>query len=43
MGTGRKVEVYVCDHTEAEYSHQICPERTKKLYPELSDSPDDLD
>ena len=42
-GYWQKVEVYVCDHTEAEYSHGICPERTKKLYPELSDAPDDLD
>ena len=30
-----QVEVYVHDHTEAEFSHGICPECTKKLYPEL--------
>jgi DNA-binding response OmpR family regulator len=30
------VEDYVRDHTEAEFSHGICPECIKKLYPEFA-------
>jgi phosphoserine phosphatase RsbU/P len=33
-GYWQQVEVYVRDHTEAEFSHDICPECMKKLYPE---------
>jgi hypothetical protein len=29
------VEVYVRDHSEAEFTHGICPVCIKKLYPEL--------
>jgi sigma-B regulation protein RsbU (phosphoserine phosphatase) len=29
------VEVYVKRHTEAEFSHGICPECLKKHYPEF--------
>jgi two-component system CheB/CheR fusion protein len=29
------VEVYIGDHTEAEFSHSICPECAKILYPDL--------
>ena len=39
QGYGRRVGVYVRDHTEAEFSHGICPECMKKLYPEFV--PDD--
>jgi len=35
-GYWSQVEVYVRDHTEAEFSHGICPECMKKLYPELA-------
>ncbi|HEY6555137.1 MAG TPA: PAS domain S-box protein, partial [Vicinamibacteria bacterium] len=31
-GYWSQVEVYVRDHTEAEFSHGICPECSKKLY-----------
>ena len=34
-GYWNQVEAYVCEHTEAEFSHDICPECMKKLYPEL--------
>jgi sigma-B regulation protein RsbU (phosphoserine phosphatase) len=37
QGYWSQVEVYVRDHTEAEFSHSICPECIKKLYPELAD------
>jgi sigma-B regulation protein RsbU (phosphoserine phosphatase) len=35
QGYWNQVEVYVRDHTEAEFSHSICPECIKILYPEL--------
>jgi phosphoserine phosphatase RsbU/P len=36
QGYWSQVEVYVRDHTEAEFSHSICPECVKILYPELT-------
>ena len=33
-GYWHQVEVYVHDHTEAEFSHGFCPECAKKLYPQ---------
>jgi phosphoserine phosphatase RsbU/P len=35
QGYWSQVEVYVRDHTEAEFTHGICPVCIKKLYPEL--------
>ena len=34
-GYWNQVEVYVRDHTEAEFSHGFCPACAKKLYPDL--------
>ena len=34
-GYGHQVEVYIRDHSEAEFSHGLCPECAKKLYPEI--------
>jgi len=34
-GYWNKIEHYLMDHSEAEFTHGICPECTKKLYPEL--------
>jgi PAS domain S-box-containing protein len=34
-GYWNQVESYVRDHTEATFSHSICPECAKKLYPDL--------
>jgi hypothetical protein len=31
-GFWSQVDVYVRDHTEAEFSHGICPECSKRLY-----------
>ncbi|GEM_PF-6283547 len=31
----RKVENYISQHTEAIFSHSLCPECKKKLYPDL--------
>jgi len=34
-GFWNQVEVYVRDHTEADFSHGICPDCARELYPEL--------
>jgi PAS domain S-box-containing protein len=34
-GFWNQVEKYVSDHTEAKFSHGICPDCVKELYPEL--------
>ncbi len=34
-GYWRQIESYIKDHSEAEFSHSICPDCVKKLYPEL--------
>ena len=36
-GYWNQIEAYIQEHSEAEFSHGICPECTKRLYPELSD------
>lgn len=33
-GYWNQIEVYILDHSEAEFSHGICPECMKNLYPE---------
>jgi PAS domain S-box-containing protein len=35
-GYWNQIETYIRNHSEAEFSHGICPECTRKLYPELS-------
>ncbi|HKJ63896.1 MAG TPA: PAS domain-containing protein [Desulfopila sp.] len=39
-GYWQQVESYIHDHSEAEFSHGICPECGKKLYPDLFDDQD---
>jgi hypothetical protein len=34
-GFWHQVEVYICNHTDAEFTHGICPDCIKKLYPDL--------
>lgn len=36
-GYWQQVEVYVRDHTEAEFSHGVCPECIERLYPDCVD------
>ncbi|NQT23868.1 response regulator [candidate division KSB1 bacterium] len=36
-GYWEKVEVYIEEHSEAQFSHGICPECKDELYPELED------
>ncbi|MGC7872942.1 hypothetical protein ACPUYX_15625 [Desulfosporosinus sp. SYSU MS00001] len=35
-GYWNRVETYIEAHSEAEFTHDICPECTKRLYPKLS-------
>ena len=35
-GSWTPIERYVSDHSETEFSHSICPECTKELYPEYA-------
>jgi nitrogen fixation/metabolism regulation signal transduction histidine kinase len=35
-GYWNQIEEYIRDHSEAEFSHGICPDCAKKLYPELN-------
>jgi hypothetical protein len=34
-GYWNQIESYIRDHSEAEFSHGICPECMKKLYPDF--------
>ncbi len=34
-GYWNQIEAYIQDHSEAEFSHGICPICAKKLYPDL--------
>ena len=38
QGYWDKVDVYVSQHTEADFSHGICPDCMRKEFPELSDT-----
>ena len=39
-GYWNQIEIYIRDHSEAEFSHGICPDCAKKLYPEFYDRVD---
>ncbi len=34
-GYWKQVEVYIQDHSEAVFTHSICPDCTKRLFPKL--------
>ncbi|MBA3016479.1 MAG: cache domain-containing protein [Proteobacteria bacterium] len=36
-GYWQQVEIYIRDHSEAQFSHGICPDCIKKLYPEFAE------
>jgi hypothetical protein len=38
-GYWQSVENYISTHSEVKFSHDICPECMKKLYPEYCDEP----
>jgi hypothetical protein len=35
-GYWQQVEAYISTHTDAQFSHSMCPDCMKKLYPEYS-------
>ena len=37
QGYWQQVEVYIRDHTDAEFSHGICPDCMRRLYPEFAE------
>ena len=37
QGYWNQIETYIKDHSEAQFSHSICPECVKELYPEYSE------
>jgi PAS domain S-box-containing protein len=37
QGYWQQVDVYIQDHSDAEFSHGICPDCARKLYPDLFD------
>lgn len=37
-GGWHPIEVYIASHSEADFTHGICPECTRRLYPELANS-----
>jgi hypothetical protein len=36
QGYWTQIEEYIADHSEADFSHSLCPDCLKKLYPEIS-------
>lgn len=34
-GYWQQIEIYIRDHSQAEFSHSLCPDCAKKLYPEM--------
>jgi len=36
-GYWQQIEEYISEHSEADFSHSLCPECLKKLYPEFTD------
>jgi hypothetical protein len=42
-GFWQQIEVYIRDHSEAEFSHGICRDCAKKLYPEFEDDQQSFD
>ena len=34
-GYWKQIELYIRDHSEAQFSHSICPDCAKKLYPKI--------
>lgn len=38
QGDWHRIETYIEEHSEAQFTHGICPECRRKLYPELNDA-----
>jgi PAS domain S-box-containing protein len=41
QGYWKQIEVFISSHSEAEFTHSLCPKCLKKLYPDFDISPDD--
>ena len=37
-GSWQEIEVYVHDHSNADFTHGICPDCVRKMYPDIADS-----
>ena len=37
QGYWKKLEIYIGEHSDAQFSHSICPECVRKLYPDIAD------
>ena len=37
QGYWNQIEQYISEHSQAEFSHGLCPECIRELYPELAD------
>ena len=42
-GYWNQIESYISEHSEAEFSHGICPECARRLYPELYGDEDEVE
>jgi two-component system, response regulator PdtaR len=42
-GFWQDVEVYVKDHTEAQFTHGLCPDCARRLYPDYHSADDDIE
>ena len=40
-GSWHQLEQYIADHSEADFSHGLCPTCAPRLYPEVFDKPSD--
>jgi hypothetical protein len=40
QGYWNQIETYISQHSEAQFSHSVCPECAQKLYPDLELYPD---
>ena len=36
-GYWNQIEIYIREHSKADFTHSVCPECAKKLYPEFHD------
>jgi hypothetical protein len=43
QGYWSEIEGYISKHSEADFSHGICPECARKLYPEIYEEKNDSD
>jgi hypothetical protein len=42
QGYWNQIETYIQHHSKAKFSHCVCPDCSKAMYPELHNSSDDI-